>query len=116
MAESGVADVPQPKAPTDAATDAICGLPFQPALDWISFEEPAPLLSKSWSNGSARVPDNPNWASAGPDARSSTVFAVEPPMTNPAIKPLVPVPTTERADRLTSREDAFENELTGVAS
>ena len=58
----------------------------------------APL--KTWIWGSGRAPATPNGERAGPDARMRTVFEVEPPTTNPAIRILAPVPTQALAETL----------------
>ena len=63
-----------------------------------------------------RVPVTPNGMSAGPEARISTVFEVEPPMANPAIRMLPPVPTWTRAEMLTIRGVVGVYVPAGVAS
>jgi hypothetical protein len=50
--------------------------------------------------GSGRVPETPNAASAGREARIRTVFEVEPPTTKPAIRMSLPVPTATLAEML----------------
>jgi hypothetical protein len=68
MAESGVADVPQENAPTEAAVAAIWESPPQPVSAWSKVEEPSALLWKSCSCGSGNTPERPNAASAGPES------------------------------------------------
>src|SRR5271154_3768169 len=104
-AESLVATGPHEKAPTDAASEAIWELPFQPVLlsnkVW-----PANI----WSSGSGNVPIRLKGASAraGPEARMSTVC--DPltwptgPDANPAKRRFGLMPTSARAERLVRRE------------
>ena len=115
-AESGVAAKPQENAPTAADVEAIRAFPFHPVLACTNVEVPSLLARKSCSLGSGSVPGTPNAARAGPDPRISTVLAVVPPITNPAISMLPPVPTLTLAERLTSRGDEAVSVPAAVAS
>src|ERR1700677_4002464 len=91
-------------APTEPATELIPALPPQPVLTvMVWFGETDVLVSVSC--GSLSVPEKPKGAaaSAGPEARISIVFAVEPPTTKPAATACEPEPTWMRAERLTRR-------------
>src|SRR5208283_29001 len=88
-------------APTMAATEATCE---SPAHELSASRNP--LGPKSWSSGSARTPEMPNCARAGPDARTSTGSEPKapcPPTTKPMIKTPFPVPTADRHEMSTSR-------------
>src|SRR5271170_6239943 len=96
IAESLLDAVVYTNAYTAVIAAVSCGSPPQPAFDAIFV-----LPVKRASCGSGIVPDT-NPARAGPEARTSTVFEVEPPITNPAVRVLV-APTWILHDRLISR-------------
>src|SRR5450432_1504423 len=94
MAESLLAGSLHVNAPTDLATPETCRLPPHPNSEETRFW----LASNSSSSGSGIVPDTPKALRAGPDARISTVWEVEPEITNPAMRRLEPVPTNAREE------------------
>src|ERR1019366_1820480 len=106
IAESWLVGLFHGNAPTLDAVPTIWELPAHPLSVSSSVDVWSAFSWYSFSSGSGSVPEAPKAASAGPDARARTVFDVDPPITNPAMRMLLPDPTWTRVETLTSRGEA----------